>query len=147
MRFRAAGSAALRAGPRRRGLSHQAGRNDESAAKHDRRAVVHVPHGLEFLLAVFQPAFQIVDGALDVVEIQPHVFAGRLIVLELDPAVGPEGDFLGQPFVDGGEGLVDMGDAAVGDFVEVLGNKRGGGQGDGASAPGRRESTGRRARP
>ena len=56
---------------------------------------------------------------------------GFLVLLELDPAVGPEGDFLGEPFVDGGERLVDMGDAASGDFAEVLGDERGGGEGEG----------------
>ena len=89
-----------------------------------------VAHRLEFLLAVLQPAFEVGDGAADVFEVQPHVFAGFLIVLELDPAVGPEGDFLGQPFVDGSERLVDMGDAAFGDFAEVLRDERGGGEGE-----------------
>ena len=70
-----------------------------------------------------------------------------LVVLQLDPAVGPEGDLLGEPVVDGGERLVDVGDAAVGDLLEVLGHERRGGEGDGLAAPGRRESTGRRARP
>ena len=90
-----------------------------------------VAHGLEFLLAVLQPAFEVVEGAADVFEVQPHVLPGLLVLLELDPAVGPEGDFLGQPLVDGGEGLVHMGDAASGDFAEVLRDERGGGEGEG----------------
>ena len=69
---------------------------------------------------------------LDVFEIQSHVFSGCLILFELDPAVGPEVDFLGQPLVDGGKGLVHMGDAASGDFVVMLGNERGGGEGEGS---------------
>ncbi len=78
-----------------------------------------------------KPAFEVGDGAAGVFEIQSHVLAGFLILLELDPAVGPEGDFLGQAFVDGGEGLVHMGDAPFGDFVEVLRHERGGGEGEG----------------
>ena len=40
--------------------------------------------------------------------------------IELDFAVGPEGDFLGEPFVDGGEGFVDVLDPPPGNFREVL---------------------------
>ena len=89
-------------------------------------------HGLEFLLPVLQAAFEVGDGAAGVFEIQPHVLAGFLIFLELDPAVGPEGDFLGEPLVDGGKRLVHMGDAALGDFLEVLGHERRGGEGEGS---------------
>ena len=116
-------------------LAQQSGRNDERTAEHDRRAVDDVAHRLEFLLAVLQAAFEVGDGAAGVFEIQAHILAGLLVLLELHPAVRPEGDFLGQPLVDGGERLVDMGDAAVRDFAEVLRDERGGGEGERARSP------------
>ena len=51
--------------------------------------------------------------------------------IELDEVllVGGEGDTrVGQPLVDGGEGLVHMGDAASGDLAEMLGDQSGGGE-------------------
>ena len=110
----------------------QSSRNDQRTAEHDRRGGRDVAHGLEFLLAALQPGFEVVEGAPDVFEIKPHVLSGGFVVRELDEAVGPEIDFLGQPLVDGGERLVHMGDAASGDFAEVLGDKRGGREGEGA---------------
>ena len=128
-------------------LAEQARRHDEAPPRIDRRAVLHMPHGLEFLLAAFEPASQVVERLLDVVEIEPHVLARREVVLELDLAVGPEGDFLGEPFVNGGERLIDMLDAAVGDFLEVFGHERARRRARRPSAPGRCESMGRRAGP
>ena len=104
-------------------------------------------HGQEFLLSVFQAAFEIGDCAPGIFKIQPHVLAGFLIFLELDPAVGPEGDFLGQPFVDGGKGLVHMGDAAFGDFLKMLRHERGRLQEQARAAPGRHESKAQKAHP
>ena len=72
-----------------------------------------VAHRLQFLLAALQPAFEVGDRAAGVFEIEPHVLAGLAVLLELHPAVRPEADLLGQPLVDGGERLVDVGDAAV----------------------------------
>ena len=89
-------------------------------------------HGHEFLLPILQAAFEVGDGAAGVFEVEAHVLAGLLILFELEPAVGPEGDFLGQPFVDGSEGLVHVGDAAFGDFLKMLRHERGGGQREGA---------------
>ncbi len=81
-------------------------------------------HGLEFFLATLQPGFEIAEGAADVFEIEAHVFTGGLVVGQLDEAVGPVINLLGQAFVDGGERLVHMGDAASGDFAVVLRDKR-----------------------
>ena len=127
-------------------LRSKPGRNDERTAEHDRRAVDDVAHRLEFLLPVLQTAFEVGDRAAGVFQIQPHILAGRLIVLELHPAVGPEGDFLGEPFVDGGERLVDMGDAAIGHFAGSVRARASWPQGRGRAVPGRRESRRRRAR-
>ena len=56
-------------------LAEQARRNDQRTTEDDRRAVGDVPHRLEFLLAALQPAFEVVDGAPGVFEVQPHVLA------------------------------------------------------------------------
>ena len=85
-------------------------------------------HGLEFFFAGLQTAFEVVDGALGVVEIQANIFARFQIIFELQPAVGPEGDLFGEALMDSGEGFVHMGDAALGDFLVVLGNKCGCGE-------------------
>ena len=111
--------------------AQQARGNDQRAAEHDGRAVDDVAHGLEFLLAVLQAAFEIGDGAAGVFEVETHVFAGLAVLLELHPTVRPEVDLLGQALVDGGEGLVHMGDAAVGDLAEVLRDERRGGESEG----------------
>ena len=102
---------------------------------------------MEFLLSVLQAAFKIGDGAAGVFKVQSHVLASFLIFLELDPAVGPEGDFLGEAFVDGSERLVHMGDAAVGDFLKMLRHERGGGESEARAVPGRHESMAQQAHP
>ena len=103
-------------------------------------------HRLEFLLSAFKPAFKVGDGSAGVFEVKAHIFAGFLVVLELQPAVGPESDFLGEPFVDGGKGLVHMGNAASGDFLKVFWNERVAARAR-AVVPGQRRSRGRRADP
>ena len=89
-------------------------------------------HGLEFLLAAFEAAFEVGDGAAGVFEVETHILAGGLVVRRLDPTIRPEVDFLGQAFVDGGEGLVHMGDAPSGDFLIVFGHEFAGRKGEGA---------------
>jgi hypothetical protein len=79
-----------------------------------------VAHRLEFLLPVFQTAFEVGDGAAGVLKVEAYVLAGFLVFLELEPPVGPEGDLLGEAFVDSGEGLIHVGDPSVGDFAVVL---------------------------
>ena len=77
------------------------------------------------LLATFQPS-QIAKEATDIFEIEPHVFAGGKVLLQLDVAVGPVINLLGEAFVDRSEGLVHVGYAASRDFAEVLRDKSGG---------------------
>ena len=112
-------------------FAEQTGRHDQRPAQDNRRAVLNVPHRLEFLLATVESGLEIVERAFRVVEIQPHVFAGLPVFVEFHPAIGPEGDFLGEPIVDGGERLLDMLDAAFGDFLVMLRHERRGGQRDG----------------
>jgi hypothetical protein len=83
-----------------------------------------VAHGHEFLLPILQAAGEVGDGAAGVFEVEAHVLAGLLILFELEPAVGPEGDFLGQSCVDGVEGFIYVGDAASGDFLKMLRHER-----------------------
>ena len=103
-------------------LAQQSSGNNQRATERDRRVVHDVAHRLKFFLSILQSAFEIGDVAPDVFQIQADVFPGILILLQLDPAVGPETDLLAQPLVDGGECLVDVGDAPLGDFVVMLGN-------------------------
>lgn len=113
-------------------LPHEAGRDHESAAEDDRRAVHDVPHRLELTLPVLQAAFEVGHGAPGILDVQPHVLARIEVVLELEPAVGPEGDLLAEPVVHRGQRLVDVGHAPLGDLAELFGHQRGGRQGDGS---------------
>ena len=89
-------------------------------------------HGLEFFLATLQPGFEVAYGAADVFQIEVHIFASGLVVGELDEAVGPVINLFRQSFMNGGQRLVHMGDAASGDFAEVFRHEGLGGEREGA---------------
>ena len=148
IRLRAAASAGCRAGPSPRSLRSSPAGTTSAPPRIDRRAVLHMPHRLKFFLAAVEPALQVVRASSSTLSrLSRTSLPAATSSLSLISAVGPEGDFLGEPFVDGGERLVDVRDAAVGDFLEVLGHERGRRRGRRPSAPGRCESRGRRAGP
>ena len=86
-------------------------------------------HRLEFLFSVFQAAFEVGNCSAGVFEIKTHILSGFLVFLELQPAIGPKGDFLGEPLMDGCKGLVNMGNAAPSDFLKMLWHERRGSKG------------------
>ena len=84
-----------------------------------------------FAMAVSMPIVLTIMFAIPLdISFAVQTLASFLIFFELDPAVGPEGDFLGKAFMDGGKGLVHMSYAAFGDFPKMFRHERGSGEGE-----------------